>query len=417
MRRLAVLGSIGALALSVLAFSSSGDVGAARARYVVRFADDAPAWAWSTLLSDPDVELHEEFRLVFRGAAVTMSAARAAELRDDPAVASVEPDAIVQLEHAEQAPALGDIQTNPPWGLDRIDEDTRPLDRLYSYPNGGAGVAVYVIDSGIRGDHAQFGGRVTGGFTAVHDGLGTGDCEGHGTAVASVVGGGTTGVAKQASIVPVRVFGCELTTQVSTIISGIEWVVGNHQAGVPAVANVSIGGDPSNAFDRAVDVMVWDGITVVVAAGNRERPACDDSPGRAPWVLTVAASGPDDKPASFSNFGRCVDLYAPGVSIPTASKDSPTAMATFNGTSMATPHVAGAAAIILSEQPSWRPGQVVARLLAVSVPMIVSPPADTTPRLLFQPPGGVAVPPAYPPPGADGAATAMAQAQRLGVAG
>src|SRR5688572_27120419 len=142
-----------------------------------------------------------------------MNSLQAAELRRDPAVASVEPDVVVRLEQLAPASALADVQTNPPWGLDRIDEDTRPLDGLYSYPNTGSGIAVYVIDSGIRADHAQFGGRVTAGFTAVGDGLGTGDCEGHGTAVASVVGGASTGVAKQASIVPVRVFGCELTTQ------------------------------------------------------------------------------------------------------------------------------------------------------------------------------------------------------------
>ena len=255
------------------------------------------------------------------------------------------------------------MQAGAPWGLDRLDQRSLPLSSTYSYNSSGAGVTAYIIDSGISALHTDFGGRVRSGFTTITDGRGTGDCNGHGTHVAGIVGGQVSGVAKSVSLVAVRVLDCTGTTTVSQLLDGLDWVIADHQAGAPAVANISIGGGASSLLDAGVQAVITDGVTVAVAAGNAASGqnavnACNGSPARAPAALTVAASAQNDARASFSDFGSCVDLFAPGVNIPSADFNSTTQFVLKSGTSMASPHVAGAAAVLLSERPTWTPAQV-----------------------------------------------------------
>ena len=272
-----------------------------------------------------------------------------------------------------------------------------PLSNTYTYNFAGAGVTAYIVDSGIHASHVDFGGRVRSGFTTVNDGHGTDDwCVGHGTHVAGTVGGQTYGVAKSVSLVAVRVLACDGTTDGSQLIQGLDWVIADHQAGVPAVANLSIGGGASASVDLAVRRVVDDGITVVVAAGNDNADACSASPAREPSVLTAAASTDTDARASFSNFGPCVDLFAPGnligsdfITLPPPTPPataSNTETATESGTSMASPHVAGAAAVLLSEHPTWTPAQVTADLLADATVNVITDPKGSPNRLLFSSP-------------------------------
>jgi subtilisin family serine protease len=242
------------------------------------------------------------------------------------------------------------------------------------------------VDSGVRASHAEFGGRVAVGWSAVSDGRGTGDCNGHGTHVAGTVAGATYGAAKAATIIPVRVFGCTGSGYTSDVVAGLDWIVADHATGSPAVANLSLGGSASSAVDAALQAVINDGVTAVVAAGNSAVDACTASPARVPAALTVAASDSADRQASFSNHGSCVDLYAPGVSVKSATYTSTTATATMSGTSMAAPHAAGAAAVLLSQQPALTPAQVTSLLNGSATAGAISATTAGTPnRLLFAP--------------------------------
>jgi subtilisin family serine protease len=287
-----------------------------------------------------------------QGYAAPMTAAQAAAVAADPQVASVEPDGIVTVAATEQS---------APWGLDRIDQRDLPLSTTYTYGVTGAGVTAYVIDTGIRVTHQDFGGRAVSGFDAV-DGGTADDCNGHGTHVSSTLGGNQFGVAKGVRLVAVRVLDCNGSGTTSGVISGIDWAVGNHLAGQPAVANMSLGGGASTALDQAVGRLVNDGVSLSVAAGNSSANACNSSPARAPAAITVAASTINDALASFSNRGSCVDIIAPGNQIPGAWSTSNTATMTISGTSMASPHSAGAAAKVLQTQPGLTPAQVATTL-------------------------------------------------------
>ena len=285
-------------------------------------------------------------RVALQGFAVEATEKQIQRLIKDPRVDYVEEDEMSYIDAT---------QTGVTWGIDRVDQRDRPLNGSYIYDYTASNVRVYVIDSGIRASHSDFGGRVLSGYTAISDGRGTSDCNGHGTHVAGTVGGATWGVAKAARLVPVRVFGCTGGSSNSTIIAGINWVASNHVK--PAVANMSLGGGASQATDDAVQRMTNAGVTVVVAAGNNNASACNYSPARAANALTVGSTTNTDARSSFSNYGSCVNIFGPGSSIRSAWYTSNTATNTISGTSMASPHVAGAVAAMEGQR-------VVARQVA-----------------------------------------------------
>ncbi|TDC85059.1 S8 family peptidase [Micromonospora sp. KC606] len=275
-------------------------------------------------------------------------------------------------------------QTNPPWGLDRIDQRNLPLSRTYTYNSSGTGVTAYIIDTGIRTSHVDFAGQAVDGYDAVDGALPAADCNGHGTHVAGTVGGNTYGVAKDVRLVAVRVLNCSGSGTLAGVIAGINWVTSNHQAGQPAVANMSLGGSYNSSLNAAVQNSINDGVTYAVASGNSNANACNFSPASVPAALTVNASQSNDARASFSNWGSCTDMFAPGVGILSAWSTSDTATSSISGTSMAAPHVAGAAARVLSVNPSWTPAQVHSYLVSQATPNVITNPGSGSPnRLLY----------------------------------
>jgi aqualysin 1 len=308
-----------------------------------------------------------------KGYTATLSSAAVQALHRDPNVRYIEPDRIVSGES---------VQSSAGWGLDRIDQRSLPLSNTFGYGRTGRGVHIYVIDSGIRRTHVDFGGRALVGVDEVHDGRGTNDCNGHGTHVAGTAGGATYGVAKRATLVAVRVLGCDNQGSWSSIIAGVEWVTAH--AAKPAVANMSLGGQASRAVDDAVAGSIRSGVVYTIAAMNNSANACNYSPARLSAALTVAASDNADRQASFSNYGSCVDLYAPGVAIRSAFNTGDNATAVYYGTSMASPHVAGAAAQYLELYPRATPAQVVSAVLgATTRDRITNRGANTPNRLLY----------------------------------
>ena len=247
----------------------------------------------------------------------------------------------------------------PSWGLDRI--DSASLDGSYSYISAGAGVYAYVIDTGVYAGHSDFGGRVRPGYTAISDGNGTGDCNGHGTHVAGTVAGNKYGVAKSATVVAVRVLDCNGAGYVSSVIAGINWVVASHPGG-PGVINLSLGGGANSALDAAAESAAAAGLVVAVAAGNSSDDACSYSPARAPSALTIGAIDQNDSRAGYSNTGSCVDLWAPGSGITSAGINGSGSSSTLSGTSMASPHVAGLAARMLQARPGISAASIASTL-------------------------------------------------------
>jgi subtilisin family serine protease len=284
-------------------------------------------------------KLKHTYQNALNGFAVEMSPEDAEALSQDFRVAYVEEDGVVTADAT---------QSNPPWGLDRIDQRNRPLNAIYTFNWTGSGVRAYVIDTGIRATHSQFGGRASNVFDAF-GGSGA-DCNGHGTHVAGTIGGSTYGVAKSALLRGVRVLDCNGSGSNSGVIAGVDWVRTNHIA--PAVANMSLGGGASSALDTAVNNLSNAGVTIAVAAGNSNANACNSSPARAANAITVGSTTTTDARSSFSNFGTCLDLFAPGSGILSSWFSSDTATATLSGTSMASPHVAGAAALYKQANPS-----------------------------------------------------------------
>ena len=292
------------------------------------------------------------------GFAGRMSDGAVQRLRGDARVARVERDGVV---------SVADVQSGATWGLDRIDQRAG-LSTTYEHTATGSGVTAYVLDTGVLPSHAELVGRVAApGFSAIADGLGTGDCNGHGTHVAGTIGGTVYGVAKGVTIVPVRVLDCAGNGTWSGVLAGIDWVTADHAPAAPAVANMSLSGGAIDTVDAAVQRSIADGVTYAVAAGNNSgADACTRSPARTREALTVGSTTSTDARSSFSNVGPCVDLFAPGSSITSSWHTSDTATKTISGTSMATPHVAGAAALHLQGASSATPTAVAAHLLSTA---------------------------------------------------
>ena len=252
-------------------------------------------------------------------------------------------------------------QTNATWGLDRSDQRNLPLNSTYNADGNAQGVPVYVVDTGVLASHQDFAGRVKAGYTAVSDGNGTTDCNGHGTHVAGTIAGTKYGIAKSASIIPVRVLDCNGSGTTSTVIAGLDWVASQNPRN--AVVNLSLGGGTSTALDDAINRVVNKDIVVVVAAGNNNADACNYSPSRVPAAITVGATTNQDQRANYSNYGKCLDVFAPGSNITSDWYSSNTATATASGTSMASPHVAGLAAILRAIYTGENVPQITNRIL------------------------------------------------------
>lgn len=320
-------------------------------------------------------ELGSVWSTVLDGYSASVPADSLDELRDEPNVVRVELDQIGR--------GLGTQDPVPSWGLDRIDQRALPLSGGYSYGTTGADVDAYIFDSGLRLTHQEFTGRVRAGPDFVDDDADPTDCHGHGTHVAGTVGGTSYGVAKGVRVVPVRVLNCENWGFYSDWIDAAEWITEDHQAGVPAVVNASVGGGFSQAVNNAVTASVADGIVWAVAAGNDNVDACNVTPASAAGVVTVGATASDDDRAAFSNWGPCVELFGPGVSITSAWIGSDSQANTISGTSMATPHVTGAAARYLQGHRDATPAGVSAALLGAATTGVVGNPAGSPNRLLY----------------------------------
>ncbi|MFI7065452.1 S8 family peptidase [Kribbella sp. NPDC050124] len=325
----------------------------------------------ATLASSYDVKVAKQYDASVKGFSATMNAEQAKKLAGDKRVAFVQQNQKITMS-----------QDNPPWGLDRSDQRDLPLDKKFTPSGAAENVNVYVIDTGIYAAHKDFGDRAAVGTDTVGDGQNGVDCMGHGSHVAGTIAGSTYGLAKGAKVFGVRVLDCKGSGSTESVIGGIDWVTKN--AKKPAVANMSLGGGADDALDAAVKASVDAGITYAVAAGNESSDACGGSPARERSAITVGATDDQDQKASFSNWGKCVDLFAPGVDVESVGITDPESTATMSGTSMATPHVAGGIALYLSDHPDATPAEVTTALVGASTPDKVGDPGEGSPnKLLF----------------------------------
>ncbi|MZD08575.1 S8 family serine peptidase [Streptomyces sp. SID5785] len=362
---------------------ASGSAGAVQGSYIVTLKKPARSAAGlkatssdaRSLVSGYGGSVQRTFRSALNGYAVKgLSAAEAARLAADPAVASVEQNQRVHVDAT---------QSDAPWGLDRVDQSALPLSGTYTYPDSaGSGVTAYVIDTGVRVSHTEIAGRATNGYDAVDGDDVAQDGNGHGTHVATTIAGTTYGVAKKADIVAVRVLDDNGSGTTAGVIAGIDWVTSHHSG--PSVANLSLGGGVSTALDTAVRNSISSGVTYAIAAGNSGANASTSSPARVTEAITVGATSNTDAKASWSNYGSVLDLFAPGVSITAGWNTSDTATNTISGTSMATPHVAGAAAVYLAGHTSATPAQVSTALVDGATSGVVTSPGSGSPNKLLK---------------------------------
>ncbi|MEU9333689.1 S8 family peptidase [Streptomyces sp. NPDC048290] len=358
---------------------AAGSPTAVKDSYLVTLTEDAGFTASSRtgkgLIGAYGGTVDETFGSALNGYTATLTAQEARRLAADPAVASVEQNQRVQVADT--------TQTSAPWGLDRVDQTSLPLSTTYTYPDSaGSGVTAYVIDTGVRITHQQLSGRASYGYDAVDGDTTAADGNGHGTHVATTIAGSTYGVAKKARIVAVRVLDNNGSGTTAGVIAGVDWVTRNHSG--PSVANLSLGGGASATLDTAVRNSIASGVTYAVAAGNSNLNASSYSPARVTEAITVGATTSTDARASYSNYGAVLDLFAPGSSITAGWHTSDTATSTISGTSMATPHVAGAAAIYLAGHPGSTPAQVATALVNGSTPSKVTSPGTGSPNRLLK---------------------------------
>jgi subtilisin family serine protease len=394
--RLAVFGTAAAAAVAAAVMATApagaaegqvlgaGSANAIDGSYIVKFKDGVTAAADTTAIKYHGT-IERTFSAALHGFSAKMSEQDAKYLAADPAVEFVQQNQTVKL--------VADQPNPPSWGQDRVDQRDLPLDNNYSYATTAGNVHAYVIDTGIETTHPEFGGRATSGFDAVDNDNDATDCHGHGTHVSGTIGGSTFGLAKEVQLVAVRVLSCSGSGTTEQVVAGIDWVTQN--AVKPAVANMSLGGGADAAIDSAVQASIASGVTYAIASGNSSADACGFSPARVPEAITVNATDINDAQASFSNFGTCTDIYAPGVDITSSWLNGGTN--TISGTSMATPHVAGAAALYLADHPDAAPADVATALTGNATPDKVTGVGAGSPnKLLFTGAGGTPPPP--PPP-------------------
>ncbi len=360
-----------------------------KVQYIIRFNESANPGNEISALRSAKASVGKQFSKVFNGVVAGLTDKQRANFAKRGTIASITEDAEVTATETQISPSA--------WGIDRIDQTGLPLSSSYTYASNGSGVQIYVVDTGIRASHSEFTGRVSSGYSAISDANGTEDCNGHGTHVSSIAAGTNFGVAKAATLIPVRVLGCDGSGSISGVIAGLDWIAGQYVDGTPAVVNMSLGGGASSSLDAAVNSLINRGITVVAAAGNSKVDACTSSPARVAGAITVAATTNTDTFASYSNFGSCVDLAAPGSAINGAWITGDSATAVLSGTSMAAPHVAGVAAVLLAgglQQPN-----IVSLALTDSATKdaVSSMPAGTVNSLLYANPAGIGIPLAKAP--------------------
>jgi serine protease len=409
---LAVLASLSTMSLQTQAAEllSINSANAIKDTYIVVFdtpsvlnTQDASAMAdfatlqGNSLANEYNISVVNNFGSALNGVLIKANAKQVNELLNDPKIKYIEQDQMMSI--SPQVSIAGD-QASPTWGIDRIDQRDLPLSNSYHYDFDGTGVTAYVVDTGVLNGHNEFGGRASSGYDFIDNDSDATDCNGHGTHVAGTIGGSTYGVAKNVNIVGVRVLNCSGSGSNSGVIAGINWVKNN--ASGPSVANMSLGGGASQATDDAVNAAVAAGISFVVAAGNDNSNACNYSPARAADAVTVGSTTSSDARSSFSNYGTCLDIYAPGSSIKSAWHTSSSATNTISGTSMAAPHVAGVAALYLNETPSMTPTQVTSMLSSRASSGKVTDAKTGSPNaLLYSLAGSGGCEPNCPPPPGD----------------